>query len=438
MTRRLPILEVPIVATKTSVSEDKVKHKETPKQGLGLFSGMGGLSSALNDSASAPNQSGTGSKSDSQGANLPMFKEETNSSQNINSSTGPDYQAILTNFYQQHNPGKVNEVSRTLIKYKGHEKSLFAKLAKKYNVPNPLDERAGSSASNSATFGPVPTPSPFASTANQTPAPSPFSASTFGTSNSPVPSVAPPFGSTATSAPFGSTTTSTFGTPSGSSSSFGTSQSASFGKPGASPFSQPAPTASTTSPFVQPATTPFGQTPKTTTPMSSPFGNTPGQSAMVGAPAFGGKTAREILFAFYQQRNPSKISDVDKLLTKYAGQEEKLLRNLAKKYNLDPTTFGLTAAPVSAGTTTFGSSSMMGQAATPFGQPPTVGTFGSMANQPSQGFSSFGQASQGATGFGPSSNNTAQPAPSGFGSFGNTGGFGSSPTPTTPFGAPRR
>lgn len=35
------------------------------------------------------------------------------------------------------------------------------------------------------------------------------------------------------------------------------------------------------------------------------------------AALFGGKTARELLTAFYQEKNPSKISDVDNVLLKY-------------------------------------------------------------------------------------------------------------------------
>jgi hypothetical protein len=52
-----------------------------------------------------------------------------------------------------------------------------------------------------------------------------------------------------------------------------------------------------------------------------------------------------MLFAFYQQHNPSKLSEVDKLLAKYQGKEENMFRNLAKKYNMDPSVFGLSSTP---------------------------------------------------------------------------------------------
>jgi hypothetical protein len=158
------------------------------------------------------------------------------------------------------------------------------------------------------------------------------------------------------------------------------------------------------------------------------FGATPG-----GGATFGGKTAREILVAFYQQRNPSKISEVDKLLAKYAGKEELLLRNLAKKYNLNPSLFGLSAAPAPA----FGSPTAMGQPST-FGQtaPAVGGGFGSSAA--SSGFGSFGQAAQtNPGGFGSLSTGagfgSSTPAPAANG-LGNNTGFGSS----SPFGAARR
>lgn len=155
---------------------------------------------------------------------------------------------------------------------------------------------------------------------------------------------------------------------------------------------------------------PFGQS---SSPTVSSFGTLAGP----GGRTFGGKTAREILIAFYQQRNPSKVSEVDKLLAKYAGNEEQLLRNLAKKYSLDPSYFGLSSTSVPV----FGSASIVGQSQ-PFGQ----------TNQSSSGSAAFGT-----TGFG----SLAQSVQ------GNTGGFGSLQSTQTantfgssasPFGAPRR
>jgi len=303
---------------------------------------------------------------------------------------------------------------------------MFAKLAKKYKVLDPLSDQNASMNTGTTPFG------------TNAAALSPFGSSGgFGSSSAPT---ASPFGGTPAASPFGvtkpsiATTPSPFGgtppAPFGGSTSSSTpfnSSSQGFGKPTASPFGQQAPAAS-----------PFGQTSQ---PVVSPYGkaSTPSFPATTGGGAtFGGKTAREILLAFYQQRNPSKISEVDKLLAKYAGKEELLLRNLAKKYNLDPSLFGLSTAP----TPTFGSSVPMGQSSA-FGQTaPAIGGGGFGSTAPSSGFGSFGQAAQtnpggfgslsagNSNGFGPSA---PVPAPVASG-FGNTTGFGSS----SPFGAARR
>lgn len=58
-----------------------------------------------------------------------------------------------------------------------------------------------------------------------------------------------------------------------------------------------------------------------------------------------GRTTRQMLVAFYQMYNSSKISDIDYLLAKYNGQEEILFTKLVKKYNADPSVFGLSEIP---------------------------------------------------------------------------------------------
>jgi hypothetical protein len=52
---------------------------------------------------------------------------------------------------------------------------------------------------------------------------------------------------------------------------------------------------------------------------------------------------REMLVAFYQQHNPDRVSDVDRVLRKYQGKENSLFRAIAKKYKVDPAVFGLTS-----------------------------------------------------------------------------------------------
>lgn len=221
------------------------------------------------------------------------------------------------------------------------------------------------------------------------------------------------------------------------------------------------------------ASSPFGQPTSSATPAPSPFSaaapataggvfGTPAPTLGFGAPAptaastptiLAGKTPRELLTAFYQEKNPAKVAEVDKLLAKYQGNEAQLFRNLAKKYNLDPSVFGLSGAPSGAG---FGASSPGISTSSPggFGQPSALGggpTFGGMA-QPATPFgvaptaaASFGSTStpgqafgSSAGGFGgPSFGSLAQsPATPGFGSFGSP--QAAPATPFSPFGAPRR
>jgi len=170
---------------------------------------------------------------------------------------------------------------------------------------------------------------------------------------------------------------------------------------------------------------------------------------------FNGKTARDLLYQFYQEKNPSKVTEVDKLLSKYNGKEEQMFRNLAKKYQLDPSVFGISAAAPTqapgfgspAATPAFGQASTMGGGASPFGQSPggfgqpsPLGGGNGMSNSkpPGQAFGSgstsgFGASS--ASGFG----SLAQSTPSPFG--GQSSGFGTAPPAfgsPSPFGAARR
>ena len=351
------------------------------------------------------------------------------------SSTQPNYEELLTAFYQKHNPSKLPEVKSNLQKYAGKEKEMFAKLSQKYGVPNPM---------NTAETGSVPIKQSLPSS---TQAASPFSqpSSTFGNSSLTGMATSPFASSKAKQeTPFGSSTAvsnAPFGTNSGFGSSatpFGISNNSTS----ISPFNQNQSTSQ--SPFgtkVTTSTTPFGQSLSPT-----PFSTT---TTSAGS-SFGGKSAKEILTSFYQQHNPSKIDEIDKLLQKYAGNEEQLFRNLAKKYNMDPSIFGVTNnAPAAS----FGSQSAFGQPSAPaissgfgssaFGQSSALGNsggfgqsapsfgqtsgFGAMSSGPSSGFASFSQSTQG-TGFGGLSGST--PA---FGS--PSGGFGAS---SSPFGSARR
>jgi nucleoporin NUP42 len=127
-----------------------------------------------------------------------------------------------------------------------------------------------------------------------------------------------------------------------------------------------------------------------------------------------------------------------------------MFRNLARKYSLDPSVFGLSTAPSVAAV---GGMSQPGIAGTPlaFGQPtplgggspfgmvlPTAPSFGAIPGAFSQPFGSAGTIGMGSPSFGTLAN---APAQASFGSFASPqGAFGAS-TPfggSSPFGAPRR
>lgn len=363
-------------------------------------------------------------------------------------SSKPDYRKILTDFYTKHNPAKVGDVDKHLTKYADKLPEMFAKLANKYKVPNPLQSQGG-----------APTSSSQASTFSSTP---PRSGMEVGQSKpSPFASTNPP---SAQPSPFGQTPPKI---PGGPQSFFGgSSMGGAGGAPAPTPFGSPSPFTGGSS--MTPSTPAFGQS---KSPMTM-------QTPAAGQQSFAGKSPRDMLVAFYQQKNAAKVHEVDKLLAKYANREEELFRNLAKKYNMDPSVFGLPSAPptptassvafgaapapAAFGTSTpgFGQPSRLGGGPSPFGGGATGGGGFGQASPLGQGMStgmsmsgnstpfgkttsSFGSASFGslAQGGGPMASNPSPfgaPSP-GFGGGGGgfEGGRGFS-TPTPLFGAPRR
>jgi len=361
-------------------------------------------------------------------------------------ATEINYHKLLTEFYQKHNPQKVPEVANTLSKYKGKESEMFSKLAQKYKTSNPLDMKAAPSSgsmsfgfgSMGASLGASKSPfggekkSPFGSPpadSSGAPVSTTTSATTAPTSNTPAfggGANKSPFGATSAApapanSPFNSTSSSAFGT------GFGTTSNPFGGSSGGSAFGGAAPTPAT--PFSSSA---FGSTPTTS---GSPFGQAPAPppTATVGSnpsSKFGGRNPRDILVSFYQSKNPSKINDVDKVLMKYAGKEEQLFINLAKKYNLDPSMFGV-SAPLAPSAPSFGSPGTMGM-----GSNAGFGGGGSAFGGASSTFgSSFASASQGG-GFG--SLASTSPAGGGFGGFGGSASGGAPSFGAPAFGAARR
>lgn len=367
---------------------------------------------------------------------------------------------------------------------------MFSKLAQKYRVPNPLDDAAlpnmretsSPGQTTAAGFGISGTSgaSPFATSA---PGTNHNTSSPFMNKEAPLGSslFTPSSGHASAQSPFGIASSTISLAP-----AFGNSAG-----PMSSPFAQ------ALAPFPS-----FGQTPsavRSPSPFAAGASSQLGQSQGVPMASFGGKSPRDLLTAFYQEKNPTKIAEVDKLLTKYQvrldrrahivllcgqshlknscclsqtyqGQEEQLFRNLAKKYNLDPSVFGLSASQAENGTGAqppgiAGSPLAFGQP-TPFGGGPTFGmsspapSFGGAAlsggfagssSSSAGGFGAGFGAAAGAIPFGSASFGALAQAPaqSGFGALAQApaqssfGGFGSPPTASatpfgSPFGAPRR
>merc|ERR1711966_397627 len=352
-----------------------------------------------------------------------------------------EYHTLLTKFYEKHNAQKVPEVANNLEKYKGREPEMFAKLAQKYKTSNPLlDAKANppSSANTSFGFGNITaslgagldSKSPFGSTAPVSSGPSISSATPPPTSNTSMFSGGEKTAAFGTASSVSATTNSPFKSTPG------------FGTGG----SNPSPFGATSS------SSAFGaQSPTTSTPFSgTAFGSTPAASqSSFGAPAtsaltagsnassskFGGRNPRDMLVSFYQTKDPSKLNSVDNILTKYAGKEEQLFLNLARKYNLDPSMFGVgTPQPTTA--TSFGSVGTLGMGNntgfaggnSPFGGGGSSGAFGAPG-----GFATAAKVG----GFGSLASSST--AGGGFGGFG--GGTSAAPSfgsQTSPFGSARR
>jgi len=192
------------------------------------------------------------------------------------------------------------------------------------------------------------------------------------------------------------------------------------------------------SPFGGPSSAFGGNAPPAATSFPSSFAPSAPTSADASAPSsakFGGRNPRDVLAGFYQTHNPSKVSEVDTLLNKYAGREEQMFLALAKKYNLDPSMFGVsapqpTAAP-STGAMTFGSPATIGFGSTAgFGVAPSGG-FGGGTFGTSSGFGSIAQGG----GFG---SLASSPAGGGFAGFGGGTMQSAPPFGASPFGSARR
>lgn len=401
-----------------------------------------------------------------------------------------DWLALLKLYLGVFNPSRVDQAETMIAKYKGKERQMFKTFAARWYACDPSDDSNKSDNAPKSTVTSQPTKSSLSAPAPAAPAPAPAASFGFGSGvASSLPSVGgtkpsltestPPtgFGTTAAPAPspFGAApapaSSSPFGSSSGSN-AFGSSPAAASSSPfgassGTNAFGSGGAFGSSAA-----APSPFGNTTSGSTfgqaapaPGPSPFGQTSAAPMpTAGASSkFGGRNPRDMLYEFYKTYNPTKVNEVDKLLTKYTGNEEQLFANLAKKYNKDPSIFGITATQTPTNVTpAFGSPAPLGGGAafgtaSPFGGAPssTANAFGSSAGggfgasgggggfaaAAATGGSTFGSlAASSGGGFG-----AAAAAPStGFGGMASSAGFGGAAAPATgfggasPFGAARR
>eukprot|EP00984_Skeletonema_dohrnii_P014079 scaffold5885_cov96-Skeletonema_dohrnii-CCMP3373.AAC.1 len=348
-----------------------------------------------------------------------------------------DWLALLKLYLGVFNPSRVDQAETMIAKYKGKERQMFKAFASRWYACDPSDDSNKSDDAPKSTVTSQPTKPSLPAPAPAAPAPAPAASFGFGSGvASSLPSVGgtkPSFGSTGATeskpptgfgttaapapSPFGSAPTPGTAAPApspfgaapapASSSPFGSSSgSNAFGSTHAAASSSPFGASSGTNAFgsggafgssaAAPSPSPFGNTTSGSTfgqaapaPGPSPFGQT-SAAPMPTAGAnskFGGRNPRDMLYEFYKTYNPTKVNEVDKLLTKYSGKEEQLFANLAKKYNKDPSIFGITATqtPTNA-TPAFGSPAPLGGGtafgtASPFGGAPssTANAFGSSA-----------------------------------------------------------
>jgi hypothetical protein len=422
------------------------------------------------DSSNRNDQGGAVPRMDlDKASSLPDSLVKTDNSKSRDSpAISRSYRELLEDFYVKYCPTKLGDIEKLLEKYKGREAEMFAKLSKKYNVANPL---GSTDPPISGSFGAADRSSknPFTQSAAQKgPSLSSVQRTSDALSLSPfrasVPGVSSHLGATGSSQDILSASSGAFGTSHPSPAGFSMTSNANhtvssaFGSSSTATamHSELGPVMDTTkSPFDSAGTPAFGQL--ISSPSTTPFGMSAQSSSAISLKSgqlFTGGNPRETLLAFYNQHNPSKVAEVDRLLAKYQGKEDQMFRNLAKKYNLDPSTFGISSGPSAAlafGSPTIGAPTNFGQPSalgggSPFGAPvPAPGRFGgaisgggfSQFSSPSSAPSPSGLSSSGAFGSASFGALAQSPAPSGFGAFGSASlasPFGS----TTPFGAARR
>ena len=423
-------------ASKSSSEPKQKKDKESTL----INSKRNEVSSGSIGNAESLNSPFTPSKTSTKSDHLFTASEPMSSPPSITPAQSDEmnpYSSVLKRFYEKHNPTKVGEVGKTLEKYKGRESEMFAKLATKYKVSNPLEATTKvetfSSSSRSPGFG------------------------NLGSVSASTPSLTLGMNAVAaTSTPFSSLS----GTPTASPSFSGGFQPSPFGINNPTTNNRTFGISPSSANMVAPAQTPFGSSSSFGVKTTGGFGNINNQTPFgAAAPSpmqsnsprlFNGRTARELLLQFYQEKNPSKVTEVDKLLAKYHGNEEHMFRNLAKKYQLDSSVFGVSSSNPNPGfgsptiAPTFGQASPIGGTSSLFGQSPGFGQpsllergVGMSSSFPAA--QTFGSGSGSTTNFGTSGFGTlAQTSTSSFGRQSSNFGGGNIGFGGSPHGAPRR
>ena len=109
--------------------------------------------------------------------------------------------------------------------------------------------------------------------------------------------------------------------------------------PSPSPLEQPAAEAPVATPSKSEL---FSDVPAASTEVPEETAHGATAPATPGPDDFGGRTLKEKLTAFYKIHNPTKVSEVDKLVAKYAGKEEQMSIILKKTYGQDLSIFDIT------------------------------------------------------------------------------------------------
>jgi hypothetical protein len=405
----------PTAATTPSLFGNASNTSKSPFATTATAAGSSPLIS-LSTSTAANNTFGSFSLPSTTGAN------SGNSTSN-NDNNNNKFFTIVTEIYQKYNPSKLDEIPNTLQKYAGKELELIGKLKKKYNIMEPIASESQLFPSGSSGVALAPTASLFGGSggvgSNQPSSlfASPLSNASTTTSLFPSSSAASTsltpnqpslFGNNAPSGSlFGGNNTNNTASSvfSGGSTGIGGGGGGAVGGGGGlfggtgnnqskSPFANNTNSNTSTTPSL------FGGGNTTsllggTSPFQQPQQSQVFQQQQQQSSLFGGNNnnttnindIRVKVLEIYKQFNPTKITEIPKLLEKYRGKEHELIQKLEQKYGTGGP--GVTT-PVGGGGGGFGGSSVSSFGSSNTGSSLSSSGFGST--------SGFGMSSLGGTG----------------------------------------